>query len=214
MSVNGQGVGTVTSEGDMDQLSVGTEVYIGGYIEGEMPTSQVQDTNFAGNFSSNHNGKNFDIDSIEFLGCIEEVSFGPDLIDLSASSPGAYGVQPGCTQGAINLVTFPAANPGYMQLSSLDLNDRIEISFMFRTSQSRALLMYMHDTPGSVYYVSLSLMNGLLNLNVSPSHSLGLEKDNGDKNTVTYNDAQWHSVSILIMSDQISLHIDDNANFK
>ena len=194
MSVNGQGVGSVTSEGDMDQLSVGTEVYIGGYIEDEMPTSQVQDTNFAG--------------------CIEEVFFGPDRIDMSASSPGAYGVQPGCTEGAINLVTFPAANPGYMQLSSLDLNDRIEISFMFRTSQSRALLMYMHDTPGSMYYVSLALMNGLLNLNVSPTHSLGLEKDNGDKNTVTYNDAKWHSVSILIMSDQISLHIDDNANFK
>ena len=148
------------------------------------------------------------------IGCIEEVFFGPDRIDLSASSPGAYGVQPGCTEGSVNLVTFPAANPGYMQLSSLDLDDRIEISFMFRTSQSRALLMYMHDTPGSMYYVSLALMNGLLTLNVSPSHSLGLEKDNGDKNTVTYNDAQWHSVSVLIMSDQISLHIDDNANFK
>ena len=48
MSVNGQGVGSVTSEGDMEQLSVGTEVYIGGYIENEMPTSDVQDTNFAG----------------------------------------------------------------------------------------------------------------------------------------------------------------------
>ena len=48
MSVNGQGVGSVTSEGDMEQLSVGTELYIGGYIEDEMPTSEVQDTNFAG----------------------------------------------------------------------------------------------------------------------------------------------------------------------
>ena len=116
------------SQGDMDQLSIGNEIFLGGYAEGQLPTTEVQDLNFEG--------------------CIEEFYFGPDPINLSVDSPGAYGVQPGCTEGEINLVTFPAANPGYMQLQSFDIQDQIEISFMFRTSQSRALLLYMHDTPG------------------------------------------------------------------
>ena len=115
----------------MDQLSIGNEIFLGGYAEGQLPTTEVQDLNFEG--------------------CIEEFYFGPDPINLSVDSPGAYGVQPGCTEGEINLVTFPAANPGYMQLQSFDIQDQIEISFMFRTSQSRALLLYMHDTPGMYF---------------------------------------------------------------
>ena len=99
-----------------------------------------------------------------------------------------------------------------MQLNSLDLQDRIELSFMFKTSQSRALLLYMHDTPASFYYLSLSLMDGSLNLNVFPDHSLGLVKS-GEKATL-YNDSKWHSVSILIQQSVISLHIDDYAHFK
>ena len=99
-----------------------------------------------------------------------------------------------------------------MQLNSLDLQDRIELSFMFKTSQSRAMLLYMHDTPGSFYYVSLALVDGALNLNVFPEYSLGLVKD-GEKATL-YNDAKWHSVSILIQQAFISLHIDDYAHFK
>ena len=59
----------------MEELSIGPEIFIGGYLPGQMPASQVQDINFEG--------------------CIEEVFFGPDRIDLSANSPGAVGVKPG-----------------------------------------------------------------------------------------------------------------------
>ena len=70
----------------------------------------------------------------------------------------------------------------------------------------------MHDTPGSFYYVSLSLMDGMLNLNVFPDYSLGMGKE-GEKSNL-YNDSKWHSVSILIQQRLISLHIDDYAHFK
>ena len=43
----------------------------------------------------------------------------------------------------------------FSALYSLDLQDQIELSFMFRTSQSRALLLYMHDTPGT--YINQNL---------------------------------------------------------
>lgn len=192
MMVNGQTVGTIESQGSMEQLSVGPEIYIGGFNTA-LPTNEVQDT--------------------KFEGCIEEFFFGLDRLDLSSTSPGAYGVQSGCQDGQIHLATFPAANPGYMQLNSLDLQDRIEISFMFRTGQSRALLLYMHDTPNNFYYVSLSLMDGALQLNVFPDYTLGQPKNNDEKINL-YNDSKWHAVSILIQQSVITLHIDDFTYFK
>ena len=97
MTVNGQNAGNITSQGDMEELSIGNEIFLGGYAEGRLPTNEVQDMNFEG--------------------CIQEFYFGPEEIDLSENSPGAYGVQPGCQEGEVNLVTFPAASPGYMQLN-------------------------------------------------------------------------------------------------
>ena len=91
MKVNGQSVGIMESQGSMDQLSVGNEIYIGGY-RAQLPTEEVQNLNFDG--------------------CIEEFYFGPDKLDLSVTNPGAYGVKPGCEEGQVHLATFPAASPG------------------------------------------------------------------------------------------------------
>ena len=134
MVVNGNNIGDMTSQGEMEDLTVGNDVFLGGYADGQLPTSEVQ--------------------AINFEGCIEEVYWASEKIDLSVDAPGAYGVQPGCNEAEVNLVTFPAAKPGYMQLNSLDLQDQIELSFMFRTSQSRALLLYMDDTSGiPLFYI-------------------------------------------------------------
>jgi hypothetical protein len=79
MTVDGEDVGEMTSDGDMEQLSVGNDIYIGGYPADQMPVSAVPEVNFAG--------------------CIEDFFMGPDRIDLSATSPGAFGVKAGCTEG-------------------------------------------------------------------------------------------------------------------
>ena len=150
-----------------------------------------------------------------FNGCIKDVYFGPERIPFSTTSPGAVGVRPGCVQDNVKLVTFPAAAPGHIQLQSLDLKDHIEMSFMFRTSQmGKSLLLYMHDTPGSFYYVSLTLIDGMLNLNVFPEYSIGLYGDKAGDKPILYNDAKWHSVSILVTQSVITLHIDDYKHFK
>ena len=65
---------------------------------------------------------------------------------------------------------------------------------------------------GSFYYVTLSLMDGMLNLNVFPEHTLGSVKQ-GEKATL-YNDSKWHSVSLLIQQSMISLQVDDYTHFK
>ena len=99
-----------------------------------------------------------------------------------------------------------------MHLNSLDLTDTIELTFMFRTVQKRALLLYMHDTPGSFYYITLNLMDGSLILNVYPEFTLEFN-DKGEK-PAQFNDGKWHTVSILIQQTSISMHIDDYTDFK
>ena len=37
MLVNGENSGNVTSQGDMEQLSVGNEIFIGGYMDEQLP---------------------------------------------------------------------------------------------------------------------------------------------------------------------------------
>ena len=192
VTIDGEYAGDVEAAGDMDELDVNNDFYLGGYPSGQMPVQDVSEVNFRG--------------------CIEEFYLGPDRVDLSVTSPGAFGVSPGCSEGETNLVSFPAASPGYMHLNSLDLTNTIELTFMFRTNQRRALLLYMHDTPGSFYYISLILKDGSLNLNVYPDFTLASSKE-GEKPT-QYNDGKWHSVSILIQQSVISLHIDDYENFK
>ena len=49
MIVNGNNVGNMASQGDMDQLSIGPEIFVGGFIPGQMPNSQVR--GFFGLFS-------------------------------------------------------------------------------------------------------------------------------------------------------------------
>ncbi len=77
--VNGQEAGMIEATGEMDELDVSNEIFLGGYPAGQMPVPDVREVNFKG--------------------CIEEFYLGPDRVDLSASSPGAYGVRPGCTEG-------------------------------------------------------------------------------------------------------------------
>ena len=45
------------------------------------------------------------------------------------------GVRAGCAVEPVTQATFSPASPGYVQLNHMDLNGRIDISFMFRTLQ-------------------------------------------------------------------------------
>ena len=193
LSVNGQLVGEMVSGGQMDRLSVEGSLYIGGY-PGDPPYVGVSSKNFSG--------------------CIEELYLDSDPITLSSGlEENSVGVRPGCMAEAITLATFPASSPGYIQLNGLDLDDHIEISFMFRTPQERALLLYMTDSPNRFYYVSLSLVTGgRLQLNVFPRNEL-ITGSNG-KVAVSYNDNKWHVVTILISQTGIQMLVDDYENEK
>lgn len=129
-----------------------------------------------------------------------------------------------CSQ-AETLANFPAAVPGFLQLRPLQLTGSLEVSFMFRTGQSRALLLYVVD-PNRFYYVSLCLVDGALVLRVFPNYEIDTSlrsggpggPGDGDKADSSpeggYNDNEWHTVSVFVSETDIQLHVDDHDYFR
>ena len=99
-----------------------------------------------------------------------------------------------------------------MQIGPVNVEDRIDISFMFKTGQNRGLLLYMSDTPGKFYYISLAIFDGALELKVFPQYEISTAEV-GEK-PVLYNDNLWHTATISITRDNIMLHTDDHNLFQ
>lgn len=184
LTINNELIGEAESGGDETRLSVTGDIYIGGY-PGDIPYYSVQSWNYTG--------------------CIEEVSIGLDRADLSNYNS-ALNVKEGCQVESENLVHFPAANPGYVQLESQSMPNSVELSFMFKTGQKRGTLFYLYDTVGKFYYISLSLSDGALELRVFPDYEIST---NSESNPNSYNDNEWHTVTLLISQTDIQLHADD-----
>ena len=185
LTVNGQLLGEASSSGEMDMLSVVGPLYVGGY-PGTPPYQAVR--------------------PINFTGCVEEVYIGPDKVDVTASED-ARGTSPGCSSEAATLATFPAATPGYAQLDSQEFGGYIEITFMFRTSQRRGLMMYLVDSPTQFNYASVAVFDGHVHLHVFPRHKLVTGQANNK--AVKYNDNQWHTVSFVLSKTSVLLTVDD-----
>ncbi len=60
--------------------------------------------------------------------------------------------------------------------------------------------------------MSLSLIRGVLQLNVFPRNEIATERGS-DKPTL-YNDNKWHTVTVLVSESSIQLLVDDYENFK
>uniref|UniRef100_A0A0K2UE20 Laminin subunit alphalike [Acyrthosiphon pisum] n=1 Tax=Lepeophtheirus salmonis TaxID=72036 RepID=A0A0K2UE20_LEPSM len=189
LSINGEAIGDIQSPGASNQLSIDDFIYLGGF-PGYIPFSAVMTTNFTG--------------------CIKDVFIGVDRADL-ASSPEKYNVKPGCTEEKLEVASFLSSNPGYMQLKEMTLQDRIHVSFMFRTNQAKGLLLYMQDVD-MFYYVSLSFSEGALSLRVFPRFEIETS-DKGSRKPISYDDNEWHTVYISVMKTGIIMHIDDYEVF-
>ncbi len=194
----------VASNGEMDSLSVSGDYYVGGYPASGAP--------FEGMSTSAAN----------FTGCLKDVFIGQDAADLESYTQ-SVNTKKGCDLEAERMVTFPEAGAGYVQVQyhrdeegGADGSDAgssgIELTFMFRTGQRRALLAYLQDT-NLMYFVSLSLVEGgALELRVFPQYEINTSVGESGKSTA-YNDNEWHAVSIVVKQNMIQLHVDDHDYF-
>ena len=184
--VDGQKLGEVSTAGAYDKLSVSGNVYFGGF-PGDPPYQAVK--------------------TIKHTGCIRDVTIGPDNVELITSNQvDLVEVEAGCFDKPSYLATFPAATPGYAHLTSQELDGQLEMSFMFKTSQSRGLVAYLIESPTKFNFVSLALFDGGITLTVFPGVTLST---GSSVKQVAYNDNEWHSVSVLLNQTYIQLIVDD-----
>ncbi len=111
------------------------------------------------------------------------------------------------------MATFPAATPGYVQLKPRRLSGSLELSFMFKTGQKRGLLLYGIDS-SEYYYVSLSLVDGALELRIFPDVEISSAAGEGVIKAALFNDNEWHTVSLFIAPTNIQLHVDDHNYYR
>ena len=49
-----------------------------------------------------------------FAGCMGDLFFGQDRVEMVDIIPRAVGVRQGCTEEAVHMITYPTANPGQL----------------------------------------------------------------------------------------------------
>ena len=66
----------------------------------------------------NNNYKNFwfffFFQAENFAGCMGDLFFGQDRVEMVDIIPRAVGVRQGCTEEAVHMITYPTANPGQL----------------------------------------------------------------------------------------------------
>lgn len=139
-----------------------------------------------------------DITHKNFDGCIDDVFISGNPVSLSRNLK-AYGVRPGCATKFSTVTSYPPRQPGYL-LQKIAASGSLEIKLKFKTKQDKGLIFYVTDS-GQYNTISLALENGVLVLR-SPG---------AEVNTIprTYNDSEWHHLSLLYDGSRLSLSVDD-----
>lgn len=158
---------------------------------------EINDTLFFGGYPRRHPFR--EVTNQHFDGCIDNVSIRGSPVDLSDNIK-AYGVTPGCPDKFARLVSFlPHQQHGHLRLTRLSTSNDLTVNLKFKTRSPDGLIFYLTD-PGQTNGVSLSLIDGELHL-----ISCGLELVT---NNVTFNDNEWHVISVRHNKD-IRLDYDD-----
>ena len=132
-----------------------------------------------------------------YVGCMADLKIGPDNVDLHANLD-AENVEPTCVEEPKNTLSFVDSNPGYVKMPSVPVDGRLTLSLQFKTGATQGILVYMASM-GSMYYVSLSMLEGVLHLHASPNNELRTVDTDGLP--IRFNDNAWHTVSIYILNE-------------
>lgn len=151
---------------------------------------------FFGGYPYRHNFT--DVTEIKFDGCINNVTITGETIDLRDNLK-AYDVTPGCPSKFATMVSFNKHQPGYVAWDRLSISNDFKLSLKFKTKEKDGLIFYATDIEQSAG-ISLSISNGYLKV-ISQKTEL-VSKD-------TFNDSQWHVVSVIHNQDMLRADFDD-----
>uniref|UniRef100_A0A452R751 Contactin associated protein like 3 n=1 Tax=Ursus americanus TaxID=9643 RepID=A0A452R751_URSAM len=153
-------------------------------------------------------GKSVTFQRKHFDGCLENINFnGEDIIDLAKRHRPQILIRGNasfsCSQPQSVPVTFPSSR-SHLVLPGTLAQDGASISFQFRTWNQAGLLLSSWPPHGSTGFL-LTLRDGALRLGLSPSPGQARSDVTAG---VGLNDGQWHSVSLTVQRDQLSVVVD------
>ncbi|KAB0790802.1 hypothetical protein PPYR_15312 [Photinus pyralis] len=159
---------------------------------------ESSETFFFGGYPQEHHVK--DVTNVDFDGCIDNVAIMGSPLDLSRHIK-AYGVVPGCPEKFARMVSFISDRQGYIANSHFSTSDVFQMNLRFRTKSKEGLILYASDKFNNEG-ISLGLVGGRLAL-----ISQKVQLDSGES---SYNDNEWHVVTITHSSQTLRLDVDDH----
>lgn len=139
-----------------------------------------------------------EITSKNFDGCIDEVFISGTPIDLSRNQK-AYRARAGCATKFSTILSYPPRQFGYLR-HNISANNLLRISLKFKTKQDKGLIFYGTDR-SQENNIALWLEDG----------ALVLRSQNFEVSTypTTFNDSEWHYLSLLHDENKLTLSVDD-----
>ncbi|KAL7292410.1 hypothetical protein TKK_0013999 [Trichogramma kaykai] len=182
LKIDGEQISQLEAPGESKNLVSNDYVYFGGHL----PTST-------------HPYKT--VTQIGFEGCIDEVSMQEIVVDITKNLQ-AYGVVAGCPIKFASLVSFHAANPGYVKWDKVIVPDALQINLKFRTRSENGVIYHLTNSDGTPAN-TLTLEDGQLVL-ISQG-----EKLQTNTPEIKFNDNEWHVVTATHNGSTLRLDIDD-----
>lgn len=133
-----------------------------------------------------------------FDGCIDDVNLNGNPVDLNRNVK-AFGTLPGCPVKFARLVSFASRRPGYLKQDKLGVQNDFRLQLRFKTNETDGLIFYGEDSARDAS-ISLSLKNGHL---VLISQKIELSSK------YTFNDSDWHVVSVVHNESLLRFDFDD-----
>ncbi|XP_029841229.2 laminin subunit alpha-1 [Ixodes scapularis] len=182
-------------------------------VQGELPRRtvgelQLKDSKlYFGAVPPDFDGSRFSTVGFQsFIGCMKDLQVETTPLDLLKYE--AYGVDPGCSDRKVKLVSFKGT--GYLELKGKTLAAEGNYGFTFQSTQTEGLLMI--STFSSVqgadakrdHYYSVALKDGHLELRLN-----GGPGEVALRSEQRYNDNKFHTLTVLKRHRKVQVNVDD-----
>ncbi|KAK3796923.1 hypothetical protein RRG08_032228 [Elysia crispata] len=139
-----------------------------------------------------------------FDGCMKDVRIAREVVNLFENKR-SKGLVKGCIPKITHIVSFPSSRDGYIGIPSINIGEKFDLTFKMKTEEDSALLMaaFVKDQPS---FFAVFISDG----KVVVMEQLGDVKPKEVPSKInTYNDGEWHYISIMKMQQRITMSIDD-----
>ncbi|CAN7938715.1 unnamed protein product, partial [Ixodes hexagonus] len=182
-------------------------------VQGELPRRTVSELQlkdsklYFGAVPPDFDGSRFSTVGFQsFIGCMKDLQVETTPLDLLKYE--AYGVDPGCSDRKVKLVSFKGT--GYLELKGKTLAAEGNYGFTFQSTQTEGLLLIstFSSVPGAEakrdHYYSVALKDGHLELRMNGgSGEVSLRSEQ------RYNDNKFHTLTVLKRHRKVQVNVDD-----